>query len=65
MKQLKDLKNGELFTLKPIAFPLERQVFMRGEYDRSAKRYECGRYDDICYSRLLKDTTIVYTDFVF
>ena len=62
---LKQLKKGEWFTLKPIAEPKESQVFIRGDYDRTAKKYECGKFSDISYSRLLKGDTEVYTDFVF
>ena len=62
---IKDLKIGEYFTLKPIAEPTEKQVFVRGEYDRSEKRYEATRFDNISMSRLLKPDTIVYTDFIF
>ena len=62
---VKQLKNGEFFTLKPIAEPKESQVYIRGEYDRSAKKYECGKFSDISYSRLIKGNTEVYTDFVF
>lgn len=63
--KLKDLKKGEYFTLKPIADPKENQVYIRGEYDRSEKKYDCGRFDDISYSRLLKGDKEVYTDFTF
>lgn len=62
---IKDLELGDYFTLKPIAEPTERQVFVRGEYDRSEKRYEATRFDNISMSRLLKPDTIVYTDFIF
>lgn len=62
---IKDLKLGEYFTLKPIAQPTERQVFIRGDYDRSDKRYEATRFDNIAISRLLEPDTPVYTDFVF
>lgn len=65
MKTLKELKQGEYFTLKPIECPTDRQVFIRGEYERSEKKYSCGRFDDISYERFLKGTTIVYTDFTF
>lgn len=65
MKTLKELKQGEYFTLKPIEYPTDRQVFIRGEYERSEKKYCCGRFDDISYCRFLKGTTIVYTDFTF
>lgn len=62
---LKDLKTGEYFTLKPIENPTEKQVFIRGEYDRTEKKYECGRFDDISYTRYLSGKTEVYTDFTF
>lgn len=62
---VKQLKNGEFFTLKPISEPKESQVYIRGDYDRTEKKYECGRCDDISYSRLIKGNTEVYTDFVF
>ena len=62
---VKELKMGELFTLKPIAEPTESQVYIRGEYDRSEKKYDCGKFSDISYSRLLKGNTQVYTDFTF
>lgn len=63
--KLKDLKKGEYFTLKPIENPTEKQVFIRGEYDRTEKKYECGRFDDISYTRYLSGKTEVYTDFTF
>ena len=65
MKTLKEIKKGEYFTLKPIEEPKETQVFIKGDYDRSEKKYECGRFDDISYSRYLKPTTKVYTEFTF
>ena len=62
---LKQLKVGEYFTLKPIENPTEKQVFIRGEYDRTEKKFECGRFDNISYSRYLSGKTEVYTDFTF
>ena len=62
---IKDLKIGEYFTLKPIENPTEKQVFIRGEYDRTEKKYECGRFDNISYTRYLSGKTEVYTDFTF
>lgn len=63
--KLKDLKRGEWFTLKPIAEPKESQVYIKDEYDRSEKKYLCGKFSDISASRLLKPDTEVYTDFTF
>ena len=62
---LKQLKIGEYFTLKPLENPTEKQVFIRGEYDRTEKKFECGRFDNISYSRYLSGKTEVYTDFTF
>ena len=63
--KLKDLKQGDYFILKNISEPKENQVYIRGEYDRSAKRYLCGKFVDISYSRMMKGDTEVFTDFTF
>ena len=63
--ELKDLKRGEYFTLKPIDYPKDSQVWVKDEYDRSSKKFFCTRFSDISSSRLLKGTTPVYTDFTF
>lgn len=65
MKRLKDLKMGDWFTLKPIDHPKESQVYIRGEYDKTNKKYICSKFSDICYSRSLKGDTPIYTDFIF
>ena len=62
---LKELKKGDWFTLKPIAEPKESQVYIRGDYERSDKKYSCSKWSDINYERFLKGTTKVYTDFIF
>ena len=64
-KKLKNVKQGEYFTLRPIAEPKESQVYIRGEYDRSEARYECIKFSDMCNSRLFKGDKEVYTDFIF
>lgn len=63
--KLKDVKQGEFFTLKPISEPTEKQVYIRGEYERSSKKYECTKFSDINSWRYLKGDTDVYTDFIF
>lgn len=65
MKKLKDLKKGEYFTLKPITNPTEKQVYIKGDYDRTEKKYDCGRFHDISLNKYIKGDTIVYTDFTF
>lgn len=63
--KLKNLKKGEYFTLKPIEEPKENQVYIRGEYDRTEKKYECGKFSDISYTRYINGDREVYTDFTF
>lgn len=65
--KLKELKKGDFFTLKPHGEDRvsDSQVYIRGEYDRSEKKYNCGRYDDINYSRYFSGDKEVYTDFIF
>lgn len=63
--KLKDLKRGEYFTLKPIEEPKENQVYIRGEYDRTEKKFECGKFSDISYTRYIDGNREVYTDFTF
>ena len=64
-RKLKNLKQGEYFTLKLIAKPKENQVYIRSEYDRYEGKYECIKFSDIGYSRLFKGDKEVYTDFIF
>lgn len=67
MKQttIKELKGGEFFTLRPIEEPKESQVYIRGVYDRSSKKYECYKWEDICAFREFRGDKVVYTDFIF
>lgn len=64
-KKLKDLKQGEYFTLKPIAFPSESQVYVRDEYDRSEKKYWIYKWSDVNAGRFMKGEKEVFTDFTF
>lgn len=63
--KIKDLKKGEYFTLKPIDEPKQNQIYIKGEYDRSSKKYCCGKFSDISYSREFDGNKEVYTDFTF
>lgn len=63
--KLKYLKAGEWFTKKPIAEPNGSQVWIKQAYDRSAKKYEIVRWDDVNDSQLMSGDKEVYTDFVF
>lgn len=62
---VKQLKKGDYFTRKPIENPDEKQVYIRGDYIRSEKRYECIRFDDSCRFVYLPGDKEIFTDFVF
>ena len=63
---LKSLKKGAWFTIKPIAYPEDNQVYIKDEYDRETKKFACGRCDDIYgYSREFPGNKMVYTDFIY
>jgi len=62
---VRDLKKGDFFTRKPIDNPKERQVWVRGEYDRSAKAYSCARFADSCDEIFLKPSKKIYVGFTF
>lgn len=66
--KVKELKKGEFFTLKDVTgstFIPDSVVWVRGEYDRSSKKYECYKYDDVNHFSYLRAERVVYTDFVF
>lgn len=67
MKQttIKQLKAGEFFTKKPAEYPTEKQVWIRGAYDRENKKYECSRFDDVNAVCYISASKVVYTDFIF
>ena len=65
-KRIKDLKRGEFFTLKDYGDdPDTARVYIRGEYDRSERKYEVTKFDDFCDARLMKGERVVFTGFTF
>lgn len=66
------IKKGRFFTLNFHEFNAETecevkdtQVWIRGEYDRSTKRYSCTNFADFCKERFFKGDKIVYGDLYF
>ena len=59
------LRPYDLFTFKPIVDPTEKQVYVRGEYNRSTKRYEYYKFSDNRFVNVAKGDRIVYIDFDF
>lgn len=63
--KIKELKKGDFFTKKELDAPKDSQVWIRGDYDRSSKRYERQRFDDACSFCYLPGTKEVFTGFTF
>ena len=64
-KKIKELKKGEFFTLKAIENPSENQVYIRGDYERTEKKYECEKFSDFCFTRFFKGDKVVFVGFTF
>lgn len=68
---LKNVKKGEVFTLtdkvkyNEEGEVLVKYVWVRFEYNRTTKRYEAFKYENINIFKSLKGDRIVYTDFIF
>ena len=62
---IRELKKGDWFTLKPIDEPKASQVWVRGEYDRSTKRYSVTSWDDVNRELFLKGSREAFTEFTF
>ncbi|MBR4407755.1 MAG: hypothetical protein IKT27_05525 [Clostridia bacterium] len=65
VKKIKNLKKDEFFTLKPIEYPKESQVWVFDGYDRSDRTYCAIKFSDIGDSYCFKGDKEVYTGFTF
>lgn len=63
--KIKDIKKGDFFTLKAISEPKESQVYIRGEYCREEKKYNCCKFNDVNNERLFNGNKEVYIDMIF
>lgn len=62
---LKNVKNGDCFTLRPLREPKDTQVYVRSDYDRETKKYEIYKFFDLGDWRMMRGDRIVYVDFIF
>lgn len=62
---IRQIKKCTFFTLKPIEEPNESQVYVRDEYNRSTKKYEAYKFEDVSDFREFKGDKKVYIDFYF
>lgn len=63
--KLKEIKKGDYFTIKNIAYPKDSQVYVKGDYDFSEQVYICHTFNDINKFRCFKGDKIVFQDFTF
>lgn len=63
--EIRNVKQGDMFTLKPIEEPTESQVWIRDEWDRREKKYLAHKFDDVNRERMFRSETAVYTGFTF
>lgn len=62
---LKNLKKGDFFTFKDISYPNDNQVYVKGDYDRLSKTYDCYCFGDINKFRSVKGDKVVFIGFSF
>ena len=60
VKNMRDLKKGELFRLKAGG-----AVYVRGEYERALKKYSATRFDDINAERFMRGAALVLVGFTY
>lgn len=62
---LKDLKKGEYFRMVSPSGLLSREVYIKGEYDFSQRRYLCARCSDVYGTgRYLRSNQVISTEFI-
>ena len=66
--ELRELPIGEFFTLNEpseLEDVNERKVWIRGEYDRTGRKYLCSKWADVCHETAMKGTRKVWVGFTF
>ena len=58
--QIKDIKKGEMFRLVG-----KNAVWIRGDFERTEKKYSATSWDDMNKERFLKGSTLVEVGFTF
>ena len=62
---LKELKLGDYFTIKDIENPTENQVYIRGDYERTEKKYSYYKFNDTNSEKFATGTKEVFIGFTF
>lgn len=59
---IRQVKQGEFFKLRESE---KAPVWVRGEYNRYSKKFECYKYDNVNYWQEFKGDREVFTGFTF
>ena len=59
--QIKEIKNGEFIRRQPDS----KTTYIKGDYDRTNKKYSCINFDDINKEIFIKSTAKVWVGFTF
>jgi len=59
---INSIKQGEYFKFKETE---TSPVWIRGYYERTSRKYECYKYDDVNHERFINGNTEVFIDFEF
>lgn len=62
MSTIRDMELGEFFRLSASD---HAPVWVRGEYNRSTRKYECYKYDNVNYWSEFNGTRVALTDIEF
>ncbi len=62
---LKNLNKGDFFTIGLIESPKSNQVYVKGYYDRTLKKWFCYKFDDVNDGRFFIPNRIVGYGFIF
>lgn len=62
---LRELAFGTYFKVVRRDGTVGKNVFVKGEYDRCAEKYDCPYFNDFCSSRYFKSNQRVCIDFTF
>lgn len=62
---IKELKKGDYFTKKSIEYPKDSQVWVKGNYDRVERKYECYNFADVNRYCYIPGNKEIFIDFIF
>lgn len=65
--KLRDLKEGDYFCLKSLGEKeaKDSQIWIKGEYDKSSRKYSCTKFSDVNHEHLFDGNKLVFIDFIF